>query len=245
MSSASRIAVAPAYVEPESTPPPHAFPWLAALDTPESRNPGALAQAWEDLVRGRLRPLRDNIGEDSVCFVAQVIGRPTGLTLEDASLVADVLCGRPRKAVAADAGMALSTATGRFLRALSKIELADRNVPLPVVLAAQCRSGVAPIRSVRSALFDYDGCRCLAISVPRPATGHLTSLTRGEQEIAQWVIEGLTRHEIAERRETSVHTVAGQCHAVFAALRVTGRYELIRRAVELCCFHELGIADST
>jgi len=159
--------------------------------------------------------------------------------------VASVLCGEARKVLASDLGIAISTATGRFLRGLAKLELADRNVPLPLVLAAQSRAGVARIPSAKAALFDYEGCRCAAVCVPRPATRQLTALTHGEQEVAQWLIEGLTRYEIAERRETSAYTVARQFHSIFAALRVTGRYALIRRAVELHCFHELRVAEAS
>ncbi len=216
---------------------PERLPWVEALHGPESRaGSAALGQAWEDLVRGGLRPLRETITPASVCLAAHVVDRPCGLRPEDAAIVASVLRGEPRKAIAAEYGIALSTATARFLRALAKLELADRNVSLPLVLAAQCWAGAARIPGARSAVFDYEGRPCLALGVPRPVTSHLTSLTPVEQEIAQWLIEGLTRYEIADRRETSVYTVAGQCHAVFAALRVTGRYELIRRAVDLGCF---------
>jgi DNA-binding CsgD family transcriptional regulator len=228
------------FLEP---PPSHLEPWLvafhAALSGPDATS---FSSVWEDLAGGQLRTLREITTRDRVYLVAQVIARPSGLSEEDASLVASVLCGEARKALACNLGIAISTATGRFLRALARLELADRNVPLPLVLAAQTRMGVARIPSARAAFFDYEGCRCLAVCVPRPATGHLAPLTRSEQEVAQWLIEGLTRYEIAERRKTSSHTVTRQFHSIFAALRVTGRYALIRRAVELHCFHELRVA---
>jgi DNA-binding NarL/FixJ family response regulator len=62
--------------------------------------------------------------------------------------------------------------------------------------------------------------------------------------VERWMIEGLTRYEIADRRETSVYTVSRQFHSIYSAFRVTGRYALIRRAVELGCFHELRVADA-
>jgi DNA-binding NarL/FixJ family response regulator len=220
-------------------------PWHVALDAMCSTHPGALANVWEDLALGRLRPLLESTTRDRVCLLAHVVARPSCLSPEDASLVVSVLCGEPRKALASDLGIAISTATGRVLRALTKLELPDRSVALPLVLAAQSWAGVTRIPSARVALFDYDGCRWLAVSVPRPMTTHLTSLTRGEKEVAQWLIEGLTRQEIADRRETSMYTVARQFHSIFAALRATGRYALIRRAVELRCFHQLGVADAS
>ena len=224
---------------PPTDPPDPPDAWRAALDAPESRaDPADFGKVWDSVVQGRLRPISEAITKDRVCLVSQVIGGPQGLSPEDASLVENVLCGEPRKALACELRIALSTETGRFLRALAKLELAERNVPLPLVLAAQCRAGAARIRSGRRAAVDYEGRRCLALGVPRPATKHLSPLTPSEQEVAQWLIEGLTRYEIADRRATSVHTVAGQFHSIFATLRVTGRYELIRRAVELGCFDE-------
>jgi DNA-binding NarL/FixJ family response regulator len=62
------------------------------------------------------------------------------------------------------------------------------------------------------------------------------ALTRAEQEVAGLFIEGRSRGEIADHRKTSALTVAGQVHSIFSALRVSGRYALIRRAAELGCF---------
>jgi DNA-binding CsgD family transcriptional regulator len=64
----------------------------------------------------------------------------------------------------------------------------------------------------------------------------MVGLTPAEREIAQWIIEGCSRFYIAHRRRTSVHTVARQFNAINDALRTTGRYALIRSAVELGCF---------
>jgi DNA-binding CsgD family transcriptional regulator len=247
MSSVRNLAVAQPYVEPPQSAPclpvdrpaiSLAEPWMAALDAPASRTgPDALATVWEDLASGRLRPLREIIAHERVCLVSQPIDGPSGLSPHGALLVASVLCGEARKGLASELGIAVSTATGRLLRALAKLELANRNIALPLVLAAQTWAGVARIPGAKAALLDYEGFRCLAVSVPRPVTSGLSALTRGEQQVARWLIEGATRHEIADRRGTSVFTVSRQFHGIFAALRVTGRYALIRRAVELGCFH--------
>jgi DNA-binding NarL/FixJ family response regulator len=74
------------------------------------------------------------------------------------------------------------------------------------------------------------------VSVPRPSTGRLPGLTRAEEEVAQGIVEGYSRFEIARRRATSVNTVARQVHSIFNALQITGRFALIRRAIEFNCF---------
>jgi DNA-binding CsgD family transcriptional regulator len=201
--------------------------------------PDPLSKLWEDLMLGRLRPFHEGATQNSVRFVARIAIPPIRpLRADEASLVRSVLCGDARKALACDQGVAVSTVTGRFLRALSKVELHDCTVPLTFVLAAQSHSGLVRIPSARATYVDHEGCRSLSLSIPRPVTTCLTELTPVQQQIALWLIEGATRETIAERRGKSVHTVAGQIHAVFHGLRVTGRYALIRRACELGCFRQ-------
>jgi DNA-binding NarL/FixJ family response regulator len=64
----------------------------------------------------------------------------------------------------------------------------------------------------------------------------MAQLTCAEQKVAEILIEGCARPEIALRRNASVHTIGRQIHCIFSSLEVTGRYGLIRRAVELGCF---------
>jgi DNA-binding NarL/FixJ family response regulator len=64
----------------------------------------------------------------------------------------------------------------------------------------------------------------------------MTALTRAEQEVARYLIEGNCAKEIALRRATSSHTVTRQLSSIFASLRVSGRCGLIRYAVDVRCF---------
>ncbi len=224
MSSVPKLIAAKAVESSDRSPfsSPDRTPWAAALDSPESlMGPTAFGNVWGDIIRGRLRPLREASTDRSVCLFGQAADRPCALVPDDASLVVRVLCGEPRKALAAEMGIALSTATGRFLRALDKLGLGGRNIPLPLVLAAQSWAGADVIPTARTAWFDYEGAHCLALSVPRPSTERLAVLTRGQQEVALWLIEGMTRYEIANLRRTSVHTVARQFHSIYNTLRVT------------------------
>jgi DNA-binding NarL/FixJ family response regulator len=209
-----------------------------------SEPPDPLIHLWENLVRRRLRPIYEGLTRHSVRFVAQITLGSHALGAAEASLVQSVLCGEARKALACDLGIALSTTTGRYLRALAKLHLSDCTMPLSIVLAAQSHAGLARIPSARSTYVDHEGCRCLSVSVPRPVTACLTALTPGQQQVAQWLIEGGTRETIAERRSTSVYTVAGQVHAIFHALRVTGRYALIRQVRDLGSFSQPAMSVS-
>jgi DNA-binding NarL/FixJ family response regulator len=253
MSSASQIAVAEEYdpswnapvlalapAGPFEGPPPRdpSDPlWRAALSAVEASAPeNALGAVWEDLARGRLRPWCQTITRDRVHLIARLNRSRPSLSPDDAAVLVRVLCGEPQKVVASELGIATSTASGRCLRSLDQLELAHLTVPLALVLAAQSWAGIARVPTARTAVFEQRGQLALIVSVPRPVTTHMATLTRAEQEVAQCLIEGDCRKEIARRRATSVHTVARQFSSLFTTLRIGGRYALIRCAAELRCF---------
>jgi DNA-binding NarL/FixJ family response regulator len=235
MASVPNLAVAPAYVEPLRAD-------LLDLVPPAVLPADPLADLWDHLVRGRLRFLYEGPAGDRMRFVAQITFRPHALCADEEWLARSILGGAVRKEISSDLDVAISTVTGRYLRALAKLDLNDCTMPLVLALAALSRSGVARIATARSTYVDQEGRRCLSVTVPRPVTSRLTALTPVQQQVAQWLIEGGTRETIAERRGTSVHTVAGQVHAVFHALRVTGRFAVIRRASELGCFGQPALS---
>jgi DNA-binding NarL/FixJ family response regulator len=159
-------------------------------------------------------------------------GRPP----DNASLLARILRGDGQKTIAYELGLAPSTVSGRYMRALGTLEVSPRRIPLALVLAAQSAAGIGPMPRASSGFFDHDETAFRIVSVARPLTSRMTMLTPTEQEIAQWIIEGASRLEISRRRATSVHTVARQFHLIFRTMQVTGRFALIRRAIELQCF---------
>jgi DNA-binding NarL/FixJ family response regulator len=211
--------------------------WQANRDSqPPDVEGTPLANAWQDLVRGRLRVRYQTTTRDSIRLVAHVNCSHPPLCPDDVAVLMRVFGGEPQKVLASDLGIANSTVSGRCVRALDKLGLGRRTVSLPLVLAAQSAAGLVRMPKATSALFEENGSLCLALSVPRPVIQYLATLTRAEQEVAQALIEGSTRSEIALRRTTSMFTVTRQFSAIFSALRVTGRYALIRHAAELRCF---------
>jgi DNA-binding CsgD family transcriptional regulator len=229
--------------EPAVLDPPahiHQTLWDAAVEAEDRGSTGCpLDDAWQDHMRGRLSVWWESVGPNRILLLSRVAAG-CGVTSEDADILARVLSGEQQKVVACDLGIAPSTISGRYVRALDKLDLTPSTVPVPLVLAAQARVGVGRVPAARSAIFESHGRVCKVISVPRPNTAAMTSLTPAEQEVAAWIIEGCSRFEVARRRKTSVHTVARQFHAVFEGERVTGRHALIRRAVALGCFEGEG-----
>jgi DNA-binding NarL/FixJ family response regulator len=154
----------------------------------------------------------------------------------DESVVRRVLCGEQQKALAFELKLAVSTLSTRHNRALRMLCIARGEVPVSLVLAAQCASGLLPRISARGASFEHQGARCRVISVPRPAASPLVGLSPVERQVAAWLIEGCSRRDIAAKRGTSKHTVSRHVHSIFRGLEVSGRYALIRRAAELGCW---------
>jgi len=61
----------------------------------------------------------------------------------------------------------------------------------------------------------------------------LYSLTAVEQQVCSFVVQGLSRTEIAERREVSPQTVKTQISSIYTKLQVRTRTELIRLALKI------------
>lgn len=211
--------------------------WLPAIDDADrGASACSLPEIWQDLVLGRLRPWRQSSGPERLLFLARLDATDPRLCPGDLGILVRVLSGDPQKVIASDLGTATSTISGRYARALSRFDLSPRNVPLMVVLAAQSFYGIGSILTGRSCIVEHQGCSSLVVSVPRPVTSRMPGLTQAEQVVAQGIIEGRSRFEIARSRATSVNTVARQVHSTFNALKITGRFSLIRRAIELDCF---------
>jgi|SRR5580704_6042643 DNA-binding NarL/FixJ family response regulator len=211
--------------------------WQGAVEADERGSVECPLEAiWNDHVHGRLRAWWESVGPDRILLVSRVAGGGSGLGTEDTDILARVFAGQQQKVVASDLGIAPSTVSGRYVRALDRLDLTPSVIPVPLVLSAQAALGVAKIPRARTAFFEAQGRVCMVVSVPRPDTARLTNLTTAEQEVAAWLVEGCSRFEIARRRETSVHTVARQFHSIFAVQRVTGRFALIRSAVAVGCF---------
>lgn len=212
---------------PGSAPVPGAPSW----------SPG-LAQVWRDVLFGRLRVEQERVEPARVLLFARVTRQAPSVCESDAALLTRILRGDPQKEIAWELRVAASTLSGRYVHALASFGLSPRHLPLPLVLAAQSAADLGPITAVRTRILDRPGGASLVVSVPRTAASRMTGLTPAERAVAQGIIEGHSRSEIARRRGTSVHTVGRQFHSIFEAMNATGRFALIRRAVERGAFGE-------
>jgi DNA-binding NarL/FixJ family response regulator len=238
--SGVRIAILPAdLLEPNSS----VDPFLRATLTSEREAlPGAdLAGIFQSVLDRRLTLCAEG-STSSHCYMVARVTRDEALPssplsrIETAVLVR-VLWGEQQKLVAVELGIACSTASKWYTSALEKTGLSGRPIPVPMVIAAQAwASGMSPPVLARQSRFGHDGSEYCLLAVPRPVVSTQGSLTPAECEVARYLVEGESRWDIATRRETSAQTVACQIRGIFSKWRLTGRYALIRRAVELGWF---------
>jgi DNA-binding NarL/FixJ family response regulator len=214
--------------------------WRATEEHAEwgSASPRALTDVWHEFTRGQLRVAGAYALSDRVYLLAREAApaQRVPLTATELRVLMRVLCGEQQKGVAADLSIAPSTASHRCAAALRKLGVLESPVPLPLIVAAEQASGVGGESSARCLRLEHEGSSCTVVSVPRPDMRTVRALTRAEQGVASLFIEGRSRSEIAQARGTSALTVAGQVHSIFAALRLSGRYALIRFAGEMGCF---------
>jgi DNA-binding NarL/FixJ family response regulator len=216
---------------------------LARDILPEARQadamagPADLARIWHDFIGGRLR-VDSTVSDADRHYVFMSIHKTAGEFLNDreTTVLGRVLCGEQQKAVAPELEMACSTASKWYTSALEKLGFRRRPLPLPLVIAAQTRKAdrALPVAARCADLFSDDEPRVL-LSIPRPAIGR-QSLTCAEEEVAAYLAEGDSRWQIAIKRTKSAQTIACQLRGVYSKLQVRGRYDLVRKGVELGWF---------
>jgi DNA-binding NarL/FixJ family response regulator len=237
--SGVRIAIRPADRLPATARDPFLEATLAAE---RAALPGAdLAAVWQAVMDRRLIVCAEGASTGSRYLVARASADPSRpcspLSRIETAVLVRVLWGEQQKLVAAELGIACSTASKWYTQALEKLQLDGRSVPVPLVIAAQAwASGQNPPVEARGASFEHDGAQFFVLSIPKPAVSTQGTLTPAECEVARFLVQGESRWEIAARRETSAQTVACQIRGIFSKWRLTGRYALVRRAAELGWF---------
>ncbi len=220
------------YIDAES-----AFRAALIHATAGEMEPADLRRFWQGFLDGRLYFHSCDATLSHHRLVARLAAdeeRSRVLTEIEGIVLSRVLAGEPQKVIAADLGIACSTTSKWFARALDKLRLSRANVPLPFVVTAQGWASAERAERARASqtVFAHQGVSYRLVLMPRPLIAPTVALTASEREIAQRLLDGDSRRGIAERRATSAQTVASQLGAIFAKLNVRGRYPLIRLALD-------------
>lgn len=93
--------------------------------------------------------------------------------------------------------------------------------------------GIRPAPEIRRASsFIVDGDEYCVVSAPFQPQPGFSGLTAAEVEVAKLAVSGLSNQAIAEKRGSSVRTVANQMAAVLQKLNATSRVQVAARLGE-------------
>jgi DNA-binding NarL/FixJ family response regulator len=206
-----------------------------------SRSPvphaASLRELWLDLMQGRSQIMGAYGGQGWLELRVGTLAIPApALGARTRYVVERLLQGQSQKVCAQELQVSTSSVASLAKHGLNCIgfhSLPSR-VPLPVVLLACSAYSHGAFPSVVVSEFNERGARGVTLSV---ATIDLFPglLSRAERAVVALIVEGLSCGEIAERRGTSIRTVANQVTATFHRLRISGRSELLA-----CVAHSLA-----
>lgn len=195
-----------------------------------------LGDFWQDVLDGRNVFYCDGAGPRGryvVCRVLESAGLGATLSRLETAVLVRVLGGDQQKAIAAELGIACSTASKWYTQAWEKLALEEGPIPLPLVIAAQSwAAGKTPRVAARRGTIFHQGSQFVVLTVPTPNLAGETLLTRAEREVAVSLVEGHSRGTIAVQRSTSQQTVACQLRGIFSKLDVRGRCALIKHGLD-------------
>jgi len=151
----------------------------------------------------------------------------------EVELLLRTLLGERQKVVALDTELSPSTITTRLSSSLASMGFPPRPARVPILLVATAavaagRIGTPAARLTRATTPEGE----FAILSTTRLDAHLRLiLTPAEWLVARLLVDGLSHREIAARRGSTTRTVANQVASIFRKLEVSGRRELLLRAV--------------
>jgi DNA-binding NarL/FixJ family response regulator len=204
-------------------------PSLATLRSAPAVDDTRLESIWSDLTEGRARVTAWTSNEAcTVMRIQRLHTRAESLDARSVQVLERLLLGVSQKVCAAELGLSTSSVTTIARRGLSTIgiQCTPSRVPLLVVVLARAArvSEPFPMPIVRTS---NSGELSMANACLLPKTLFASALSGAELVVTALLAQGFTYAEIAQRRGTSVRTVANQITSVFHRMRVSGRIQLL------------------
>ncbi len=196
------------------------------LRTREGRQDAyAAVAAWEGLVQGRWS-LVDYFDSDNRRFVLAIKNDPAfpdprGLTLRERQVAEFVGLGQSNKEISYTLGISHTAVSNCTRRAQDKLGLSCRTELATFFAPGGLRARLAEV--------SIQGDTLLVGSYPLLDESRISALTEAERKVLVHLLRGSTYADIAQRRQTSVHTVANQVQSIFRKLSVKSRAELASR----------------
>jgi DNA-binding NarL/FixJ family response regulator len=188
-------------------------------------DPDIAMTTWEGLVEGRWS-LVDHFDTDRRRFVVAVKNDPTypdprGLTMRERQVAEFVGLGHSCKEISYTLGISQSAVTNCTARVQSKLDLNSLTDLAGFFAPSGLRSKLAEV--------SIQGEDLLVGAYPLINEDRVEGLTEAERAVLAHLIAGSTNSDIAQKRQTSEHTVANQVQAIFRKLGVMSRSELAAR----------------
>jgi DNA-binding CsgD family transcriptional regulator len=139
--------------------------------------------------------------------------------------------GEPQKTVAIERGLSVSSLGGVLRQVIASMGLACNFSRLPLGLPLLAHAIKHP-HLVELYQAGIGATSPYVVRFRRPDSAFLDCLSRCEFEVARQYLEGSTYQEIGRARDTSVRTIANQMSSAFKKLGVSGRFALLKKAVQ-------------
>lgn len=192
-----------------------------------------LRSVWLGLISGRFSVLSTRTTSEHVTLRIQ--HRAASRDHARAARIFDAASGGElQKAVAIDLGVAPSSVAAMLRQVTRGMGLSCKfsRLPLAIPLLRQVitRPELVSLHLEESA---HDKSKpVLVIEMRRCDDVIASKLSKSEYEVARQLLEGCTYRQMASSRATSVRTIANQVSSVFKKLGVSGRFEVLRSALE-------------
>jgi DNA-binding NarL/FixJ family response regulator len=185
---------------------------------------------WDRLATGRWH-LEDQFTTEARHYLIVKPHRPSERELE-VDLLLRTLLGERQKVIALDTDRSPSTITTHLSAVLAQMGFPPKPARVPILLVAAAAVAAGQFRlSARVTRWATPNGELIVLSTRRLDAHLRTVLTPAEVLVARHLVDGLSHREIAARRGSTTRTVANQVASIFRKLNVSGRRELLLRAI--------------
>lgn len=194
-----------------------------------SKTPLTFSNLWTQLSTTSLRfcTMLQGHGGSVLVFRRGRERSPYTLTAREQQVLHRTLLGRAQKQIAAECNITTSTVSFSLRSAMMKLGFRSRLELVPFAALAASRQGGPGF-----AIFSAHGGEIVFATSGGVDWSRFPDLTEADREISEAIVAGMTNHQVAVARETSVGTVHNQVAMLFKKTGARDRFDLVRLLFE-------------
>lgn len=194
-----------------------------------SEQTSGLGAVWKKLIAGELSVSAVGSSLHGECIDLRLNPTRRPIKPAEAHILLRVLCGEQQKVVAAETPCSISTIAGTATKCLQVLGLScgAREAPFALIVLAHACTKPLPSEFVDCSVQTNGELTTLNFAKPRLPVD--AGLSPGEHAVLELLLQGLSHHTIADRRQTSARTIANQLASAYAKLGVSGRLQVLRK----------------